>query len=1166
MSDASELSGIHDVPNIREPAGASEAEVFWRKTMSGLTRPPRLPLPKPEGPSLPSRGDVELTLSPATSRALAIFASESGVSMRTLAHGVWALVLARYTGVSDVVFAAADGLRRNRTHRPTEGQPSGAILQRVRIEDDATVRDWLRAIQAERDRLRLAPRAPVSDVERWAGWEEDTVESRLEYREFSFASEEPGDRWPGRFPLALRVEGCPALRLRLSFDGGRYSEMAARRLLEHAAGLAGRFLENPTARLAEIDMLLPDERRRILVEWNDTARDYPRDRCAHELIETAGDHDPSAPAVSCGETVLTWAEFEAASNRLAHRLRALGVGPDVPVGVLFERSPGMAIAVLGILKAGGAYLPIDPGSPAERTAFMLTDAKVPVVVCPPELADRLPAGTPARVLALDADLASLSGEPATRPAPLAKPEHLAYVIYTSGSTGKPKGVLIPHRGLVNYLAWSARAYGAAAGEGAPVHSPLVFDLTVTSFLTPLSAGRPVAMIPDREGVDGLAAALRARKNWSLVKITPAHLEILASQLSPSDAADCAKTFVIGGEALRGETLAFWVKSAPASRFVNEYGPTETVVGCCVHTVTAADWAPGPVPIGRPIANTRLYVLDAAMRPVPAGVPGELYIGGDGLARGYLGRPDLTEKSFVANPLPEESGSRLYRTGDRVRHRPDGVLEYLGRADDQVKIRGYRIELGEIESVLARHPAVRQAAVVAAPGASGELRLVGYFSADGEYAPRREELREFLGRSLPPYMIPAGFVEMDELPLTTNGKIDRRALPAADIEEDAASASGRAPGTPTEKKVAEIWSEVLGIPDIGVEKDFFALGGHSVLAARIFAKIEGAFGARLPLAVLLQAPTIARLSEAIDGKKWESAWSSLVPLQPNGTKPPLYCIHPIGGNVVGYVDLARRLGDDQPLYGLQAVGLDGQRPRHKRIEDMADHYVGEILEFQPQGPYYLAGSSFGGTIAFEMAQRIRAKGGEVAFLGMFDTWGPDYRRKPEMTGWRLTLERNRRRIELHVGNFLASEGLSGKLGYLRTKAGRLGHNVAHQFGMKWKKLRSRRAPAALSQTLAAVERSAVKAKNVYAPKPYEGKITLFRASRQPGWFYPDPRLGWGRLAAGGLEILEVPGYHGALTHEPRVAVLAEELESCLSRIRSGTAPGSPAADPGGDART
>lgn len=1125
-------------------ADAATAQAQGRRLSEGLAAPPLLPLARPDAPE-PSRAEREIRLSGSRSRALAIFAAENGISIASLAQGAWAFVLSRCCGVPEVVFVAGERSRQS----GSDGEPggTGSVVRRVRVPADEPVREWLRGVQAERDRSRLAPRAAMSEVLRAAGWGEDAVESRIDCREFAADdARSPRPRGEERGPkLALRVDVDPRLRVRCTADPARFSAESVDRLLGHFAGALEALTRDPDRSLGSVEWMSADERRRVLVEFNRTDRELDAGRPAHALIEAAVDRNPSAIAVESPSGNLTFGELEARANRLAAKLASGGVGSDVPVAVLLERSPQMVVAIFAVLKAGGAYLPLDPGWPPARIDFVLRDARVPIVLTQRALAGILPE-TAARVELVDAP-ESAPGS-AARPELAAGGDRLAYVIYTSGSTGKPKGVLVTHRGLVNYLLWSAEFYGAAEGEASPVHSPLAFDLTVTSLLTPLAAGGAVEMIPDREGVDGLVDALRRRKGRSIVKITPAHLEILASRLSPEEANGCARVFVIGGEALRGETLAFWVRHAPGTRFVNEYGPTETVVGCCVEEVTAAGWKPGPVPIGRPIANTRLYVLDALRRPVPAGIPGELFIGGDGLARGYLGRPDLTAKSFVANPLPEEPGERLYRTGDLARYREDGVLEYLGRADDQVKVRGYRIELGEVESVLRRHPSVRQAAVAAVAGPSGEARLVGYFASEGEYPPRRDELRKFLAASLPEYMIPGAFVELDELPLTSNGKVDRRALPGPPEEESGPSGPLAPPRTDAERRMAAIWSDVLGVPEVGVDQNFFDLGGHSVLAARVFGKIEEEFGVRLPLALLVESPTISRLAGALEANR-QREWSSLVPLQPKGARPPLYCFHPIGGNIVGYVDLARRLGDDQPLWGLQAVGLDGKRPRHKSIEEMASHYAGEIRAFQPEGPYYLAGTSFGGMLAFEVAHLLRDSGAEVAFVGMFDTWGPDYRRREDLGKRAEWIARTRARIDLHWGNLLAAKGTKAKARYVAAKAARVAHDVAKRAAGIGKRLRPKR-EAALAKTLARVERSALKAKKTYVPRPYGGKLTLFRASRQPSWFLPDPQLGWGRLAAGGLEIHEVPGHHGALTHEPRVAVLAVTLEECLARARAG----------------
>jgi amino acid adenylation domain-containing protein len=461
-----------------------------------------------------------------------------------------------------------------------------------------------------------------------------------------------------------------------------------------------------------------------------------------------------------------------------------------------------------------------------------------------------------------------------------EPDHLAYIIYTSGSTGQPKGAMITHHGLINYLTWAIDAYNAADGQGAPVHSPLGFDLTVTSLFTPLLAGRPVRLLPEGQGIEALTAALAARDDYSLVKITPAHLDILRHALRPDELPGQTRAFVIGGEALLNETIAFWRKHAPQTRLINEYGPTETVVGCCVYDVPPTAEITGAVPIGRPLANTQLYVLDAQFQPAPIGVAGELYIGGDGLARGYLDRPALTAEKFVPNPFSVTPGARLYKTGDLARYRPDGVLEFLGRIDHQIKLRGFRIEIGEIETVLQQHPDVQEAVAIVREDAPGDKRLVAYVvgqeprtgalganqepgdGSDGSrFVALGSELRAFLQGKLPEYMIPSAFVTLDALPLTANGKVDRKLLPAPDHEQ-LHSAAYVAPRDELETTIAAIWADVLGIARVGVHDNFFALGGHSLLAVKVIAGLHERCQTELPLRRIFEAPTVAELAASI----------------------------------------------------------------------------------------------------------------------------------------------------------------------------------------------------------------------------------------------------------------------------------------------------------------
>ncbi len=603
-----------------------------------------------------------------------------------------------------------------------------------------------------------------------------------------------------------------------------------------------------------------DARTRLAEHSSGARMDFPQ-MCAHELFEQQCARAPAAIAVVSGERQVSYRELNERANKVAHYLLRRGVGPDVLVGVCLDRSPEMVVALLAVWKAGGAYVPIDPAYPSERLSFMIDDAR-PLVLLTEEKCRGLFSAIGNEAICLDSEWPMFGQEASHNPTASASLHNLAYVMYTSGSTGKPKGAMITHRGLVNYLWWAIRTYAVEPGRSVPVHSSISFDLTVTSLYTPLLAGGAVELLPEDIGAQNLVAALLRAGNRSLVKITPAHLQLLSQQIRPENAAGMSRTFVIGGENLLAETLEFWRAAAPATRLINEYGPTETVVGCCVYEVGAADPHTGSVPIGRPIANTQLYVLDPDLKPVPPGVMAELYIGGAGVARGYLNRPELTAERFLPDPFCSAPGQYMYKTGDLARCRSDGTLEYLGRTDDQVKVRGYRIELGEVEAALAAHEKVQSCAVVAREDDPGHKQLVGYLTTVDGSAPSADDLREFLKESLPEYMVPARFVFLDSLPLTVNGKVDRRALPAPSITPSGVG-SGGAPLTGTAKIVAALWSELLHVDGIGVDDDFFDLGGDSMTAVTLVTRLRAAFGCDPGLAALFERPTIAGISEVID---------------------------------------------------------------------------------------------------------------------------------------------------------------------------------------------------------------------------------------------------------------------------------------------------------------
>jgi len=630
------------------------------------------------------------------------------------------------------------------------------------------------------------------------------------------------------------------------------------RLAEQLGTLIGSALDNHDVTIGQLSILGDDERRFVLQECNASTADYPNDSCLHELFAEQTTRTPDRIAIICENSSLTYNELNRRANQLAHHLRGLGVGPEVRVGILMHRSIEMMIGLLGVLKAGGAYVPLDPAYPAERLAFMLTDSQVSVLLTEQRLRSRLPHTDETQVLCLDRALREIvEPNPDSVPQSGVRATNLVYALYTSGSTGRPKGTLITHRGLVNYLSWCCAAYDVESGVGTALHSSLGFDATITDLFPPLMVGRSVTLLPEMDGVEALREAMQRSDGFSLVKITPAHLSLLNEFITDGAWASRTRALVIGGDALVPARLAPWRQHASQTRLINEYGPTETVVGCSIHELANSDKTEESVPIGRPIANAQLYVMDSELSPQPTGVAGELFIGGDGVARGYLGRPGITAERFLPDHLSGGQGCRLYRTGDLVLRDATGALSFLGRLDHQVKIRSYRIELGEIEAQLELHTDVAQSVVVAFDQDSGEKALVAYIQPSGPKAPAREELRSFLFGKLPEYMVPAVFVTVEAFPLTAHGKVDRGALPRP-VVEAAEGGSYVAPRTLAEKTLAGVWCSVLSLEKVGIHDDFFRSGGDSILSILVVARATKA-GLRFTTRDLFQHPTIAELA-------------------------------------------------------------------------------------------------------------------------------------------------------------------------------------------------------------------------------------------------------------------------------------------------------------------
>jgi len=922
-----------------------------------------------------------------------------------------------------------------------------------------------------------------------------------------------------KFDLYLELdEQLSGISGRFVYSTDLFSEETIARMAGHLETLLTGVIENPDAPLSELPLLTHGERRELLVQWNDTRRDYPRDRPVHRIFEDQADRQPERLAVVSGNAQLTYGELDQRANQFAHRLRDLGVARGDLVGILLERHTDLIAALLGVLKAGGAYLPLDAEFPPERLALLIRDSNAKVVVTQTTLKRRLPPGM--KVISVQEDASILEACPRERLETTNSAEDTAYVIYTSGSTGMPKGVEVRHRGIVRLL------FGVDYAQLGPEQvflqlAPLSFDASTFEIWGPLLHGGRCVLFPERMAtITGLGDALRSNK-VNILWLTSSLFNSVIDH-NPRALRE-VKQLLIGGEALSAPHVRYALEALPETHIINGYGPTEgTTFTCCYPIVPLEIAKAASIPIGKPIGNTRVYILDPHQQPVPVGVAGELYIGGDGVARGYINDSRLTKERFLPDSFSDDPGDRLYRSGDIGFYRPDGNIEFLGRGDDQVKIRGRRIEPGEIEAALKAIRIVRDAAVVIREEPSGDRRLVAYWvpltgARDDDSVGM---VRTELCRVLPEYMIPAVFIKLEELPLTPNGKVDRRRLPAPEGRDQDLARAFKRPKGEVESRLLRIWESVLNGGPISVDEDFFAMGGHSLLAVRLMDRTERLMGRRLPLSALFQAPTVERMAALLMEEGSTSSWECLIPIEPRGSRPPLFCIHGVGGTLLRLGELARLLGDDQPVYGLEARGLDGKSRPLDHIQRMAELYIKEIRSLQPEGPYYLCGLSFGGVVAFEMAQQLLAEGQKVGVLALFDTFPGQ--------------------VETRIALFRKFLGFSraDKIHYAWGKATRLIR-------------RARRLPQnlRLPKPLKDVKRACHLAALRYVPCTYAGPVTLFRARERDLRGFDDPKAGWEEWARGGLEIHNVAGNHLSIMAYPNVQFLAQDLRECLERAQS-----------------
>jgi amino acid adenylation domain-containing protein len=941
-----------------------------------------------------------------------------------------------------------------------------------------------------------------------------------ELQNFSF------DKKTSKFDLALfATESDQGLMLTFEYNTDLFDATRVERMAEHLQTLLQGIVSDPNRRISELPLLLESERDQLLIEWNETQAETFQEQCIHRLFEEQVRRTPTSTALVFQDQQLSYAELNHRANQLAHYLQQRGVGPTVTVGICIDRSIEMCLAVLGVMKAGGTYLPLDAAYPHERLLFMLQDADTKILLTNARMRTNLPAYG-CDIISIDTAWKDIANQSTDNLPGEARAENAAYVIFTSGSTGRPKGVVMPHRALTNLLSWQLTQQGLGAARTLQFAS-LSFDVSFQEmFSTWCSGGSLVlvteGMVRDAPAMLHFIAAQRIERcffpfvylqhmaeAFQLGAVLPQHL----------------RDVITAGEQLEiTPQIAAFFKEMPECRLHNHYGPSEShVVTSYTLPTKITEWKKLP-PIGKPIYNTQIYIVDMNGEPVPVGVAGELCVGGACLAQGYLNRVARTAEKFIPDRFSRKAGRRLYRTGDLARYRADGEIEYLGRIDNQIKIRGFRVEPGEIETILMRHPQVREAAVVAHEETKGERKLVAYVVPLVDKAGLARELRMFLKQRLPDYMVPAAFVFVETLPLTPSGKINRRALlPVKPVESE--TELYVAPRTPAEKKLAEIWSAILGQERIGIHDSFFDLGGHSMLAAKLMAEIEKAFGQRIPLVSLFQGSTIEYLAGLLRKHDASLSWPTLVEIQAGDSKCPLFCVSHPNVNALGYRSLARHLGPEQSVFGLQAQypeDLSGEYSQ-AAVDRMATEYLESLRAVRPTGPYQFLGICRGAHIAFEISRRLEQEGQQVAMLGILDTWVAE-----NTYSVFFFLDHYAHRLI-----WLSKIDLRDKINFIRKKA--------------------RGALRKLDRKILARESAQHKRNplhDVYFPGPdfvprtYNGRIAVFRVRRQSRQRIRDLALGWGKVALGGVDVHFIPGDHLSVLKEPYVQGLATELKKRL----------------------
>ena len=1106
--------------------------VYWQEHLKGAPELLDLPTDHPRQPERTYHGrSIHLDLEPVFVNRLEELARREGVTLFMLLNAAYAIILGRYSQQEDVVIGFP---MANRQHKEFEemlgffinmlplrvdlsGNPGlPELLQRVRqssveayAHQDAPFEKMVEGLFSHREPGRNPVFQVVSDYV-------NTPSQGLHLEDCDVRPESL-DIGVERFDLSLLVEDLgKGLHLELGYNVDLFEPAMIERMLAHFKLVLEWMASDPTNGIREFNPITNAERQQMVTDWNNTGADFPQG-CIHDLITIQARSNPDWLAVVCNGNSLTYGDLEIKANQLAHFLRANGVGVESRVGIYLPRSEKTIIALLAALKAGGAYIPLDLTFPKERITYMINDSNPAVIITSSNLTDKLP--NQINKICLDTEAESIAACESVSPIKLTNNESLAYVMYTSGSTGRPKGAMNTHKGIVNYLAHMINKFQFGQSDRVIQFTPISFDSSVWNILGTLSYGGTLFFLDDNQvrNPDYIYSAIIDHQA-TYINLVPTMLRaICESALAHGPKENSLRLVSSGGEVLREADVELAHRAFGESVKVNnQYGPTECSISA-IHYLIPAALPKGSlgVPIGKPISNTRVYVLDNYLHLVPPGVKGELFIGGVGVGRGYWNRPDLTAERFLTDPF--WPGGLIYRTGDIVRQLPEGTICFLGRSDNQVKIRSYRVELGEIEVVVNEFSGVKDSVVVLSHQ-GGSDRLVAYITvSEGEHGQLIEKLHAYLAERLPFYMLPSSILQLEKMPLTLSGKVDRQALPLP--ETGAYPVHQLAPRNNTETRLVSIWKEVLGIEQVGVLDNFFELGGHSLLAVRLFASIKEEFGFSLPLQILFKEGTVEALADALRNFDNSSYLQGITPIRSEGSKTPLFFISP----QLVMRDLAFTLAPGRPVYGLASVE-NGKEVYRKSVQDTAAIYYNNLVDFYPRGPYLLIGHSGRGLFTLELARLLLQHGKEVAFLGLLDT----------------SLHRNVplfERLKFHTKNLL-DKNLPEILQYIRI--------TFRRFSNRWwiRTLDPLTTERYQKEGRVQVQEVMNLLMRTYVPKPYTGKVTLFSIIDNPLEIPGNPMERWCKTLIGRLDIVTVPGDHVSMLERPHVAILAEKIDALL----------------------